>query len=87
MDALLVQVPSQLRDHLRALRQRRGLTQAQVAALLGVTQSRYAYLEAHPEAVSTGRMLRVLALLGADMQLRVRETSARKPAPKSGDDW
>jgi len=87
MDTLLVQVPSQLRDHLRALRQRRSFTQAQVAALLGVTQSRYAYLEAHPESVATGRLLQVLALLGADVQLRVRETSTRQAAPKTGDEW
>ena len=49
MDALLLQTPAQLPLHLKALRKRRGLTQAQVASRLGIKQARYAFIETHPD--------------------------------------
>lgn len=54
---MLLQTPRQLPVLLKALRRRRGLTQAQVAQRLGVKQARHAIIEAHPETVSTGQLL------------------------------
>ena len=84
MDTLLLQTPAQLSQHLKALRKRRGLTQAQLGARLGVKQARYAAIESHPETVSTMQLLDVLAALGADVLLRVRSDSNSAPADA---DW
>jgi HTH-type transcriptional regulator / antitoxin HipB len=84
MDTLLLQTPAQLPAHLKALRKRRRLTQTQLAARLGIKQARYAYIESHPETVSAGQLLDVLAVLGVDVQLRVRPDSA---AERPGEDW
>lgn len=92
----------QLRQHLRALRKARGLTQARLAQLLGTTQSRVADIEANPGAVSVDQLFRVLAALGAEVALRdrhdvrARGSAAPPPTPSRGrvpagpanwDDW
>lgn len=66
----------QLKQHLRALRRVRGLTQQELAGKLGVVQSRIAEIEANPAAVSVEQMFRLLAVL--DVQLVLRDKS---PAP------
>ena len=43
-----IQSPGQLSSHLRALRKVRGLSQAQLGALLGVGQTRVARIERDP---------------------------------------
>ena len=60
----------QLRPHLKALRKRRGLTQAQAGGLVGVSQARIAEIEANPGAVSFEQLMKLLAALGASMSLR-----------------
>ena len=40
-----LRLPDQLKQHLRALRKERGLTQAQLGALVGVKQARIAGIE------------------------------------------
>jgi len=60
----------QLRQHLRSLRKARGLTQAGLARLLGVVQSRVADIEANPGAVSVEQLLQVLHVLDAQVVLR-----------------
>jgi len=72
-----VALSTQLRQHLRSLRKARGLTQADLAARLGVVQSRVADIEADPSAVSVEQLFKVLTVLNA--QLVVRDT-----APKVG---
>jgi HTH-type transcriptional regulator/antitoxin HipB len=64
-----LRIPDQLRPHLRALRKRLGLTQAQLGALVGVKQARIAEIEANPGAVSLDQLTRVLAALGATLHL------------------
>jgi HTH-type transcriptional regulator/antitoxin HipB len=66
-----VQLAVQLRQHLRSLRKARGLTQARLAQLLGVVQSRVAAIEANPGSLSVEQLLKVLAVL--DAQLIVRD--------------
>jgi HTH-type transcriptional regulator/antitoxin HipB len=60
----------QLRPHLRALRRKRGLTQAQLGEAIGVTQARVVEIEAQPGVVSLQQILQVLQALGAGVVIR-----------------
>ena len=64
-----LRIPDQLKQHLRALRKSRGLTQARLGALVGVKQARIAEIEAHPGAVSLDQLTKVLAALGSTLHL------------------
>ena len=59
----------QLRPLLVGLRKRAGLSQAAVAALLGVTQQSYAKIESNPASTSVERLYTILRLLGSEMVL------------------
>jgi HTH-type transcriptional regulator / antitoxin HipB len=65
-----IQSPAQLAGHLRSLRKVRGLSQAQLGALLGVGQTRITRIEHDPAAVSVAQFLEVLNALGVQMVLR-----------------
>ncbi|MDR6501878.1 helix-turn-helix transcriptional regulator [Burkholderia sp. MS455] len=89
--AFPVQTLTQLRPILVGFRKSAGLTQAQLAARLGVTQQSYAQLEANPSAVSIERLFKVLNTLGVRMTLDLgaqdesagpASTDARPAAPK-----
>jgi len=93
-----VDTPSQLRLLLRALRKARGLSQAQVGAMLGVTQQRLAQIEARPAAATFDTVLRLIALLKGRMYVEdspdvsERNTSGKKSASRRGsetstEDW
>lgn len=71
-----VQMLQQLPDYLRAFRRQAGLTQAQAAARLGVTQQVFSSLERHPEKVSVERLFKALQLLNVRMVLSSRSSSA-----------
>lgn len=72
-----VQMLQQLPDYLRAFRRQAGLTQAQAAARLGVTQQVFSSLERHPEKVSVERLFKVLLLLNVRMVLSDRRNAAK----------
>jgi HTH-type transcriptional regulator/antitoxin HipB len=61
---------NQLRQHLRALRKRRGLTQAELGKLIGVSQARIAEIEASPGTVSFEQMMQLLLILGVTLVLQ-----------------
>lgn len=67
---------SQLRPVLQGFRKAHGLTQAQMAARLGVTQQTYARLEANPSRASIERIFKVLQALGVELVLSAREPAA-----------
>ncbi|MDG0024640.1 helix-turn-helix domain-containing protein [Trinickia sp. Y13] len=71
-----VKTPQQVRPLLVGFRKAAGLTQAQLAARLGVTQQTYAQLEAKPESASLDRLYLVLKLLNVSLVL----TQASRPA-------
>lgn len=79
---------SQLREHLRALRKARGLTQAALGRLLGVGQARIAEIESNPGAVSVDQLMKLLSALRVSMVLRDELAGARSPgaaaSPASG---
>lgn len=72
----------QLRPLLVGFRKQAGLSQTEVASLLGVTQQSYAKIEANPSATSVERLYKILSLLGADIILgEKREIGDAPPAP------
>lgn len=73
----------QLGQHLRAFRKARGLTQVQLAAHLGVTQSRIADIETNPGKVSLENLLKVFSAL--DLRLRLEDTSTSASATQRAD--
>lgn len=87
--SLPIRFPDQLRQHLRALRKRRGLTQAQLGALIGVSQARIAEIEASPGLVNFEQLMKLLSVLEVSLTLneeiatpavtRVPVTKAAKP--------
>lgn len=64
-----VRTAAQLAPLLVEFRKQAGLTQREVALRLGVTQQTYSALERHPDTVGTGRLLRLLNILGVQMIL------------------
>jgi HTH-type transcriptional regulator / antitoxin HipB len=76
-----VKTLSQLRPILQGFRKSAGMTQAMIAAQLGVTQQTYAQLEANPAVVSMERLFKVLRVLDVDISLAPAD--APKPAKKA----
>jgi HTH-type transcriptional regulator / antitoxin HipB len=66
----------QLRQQLRSLRKKRGLTQSRLGALIGVTQARVVEIEANPGSVSLQQIMQVLHALGAGLVIRDAEADA-----------
>lgn len=79
-----IRFADQLKQHLRALRKARGLTQVRLAQLLGVGQSRVAEIEADPGVVSADQLLKVLAALDVELVLRDKHPAAPLPSPDGG---
>lgn len=87
-----IRFSAQLRQHLRALRKKHGLTQAQVGELIGVSQARIAEIEANPGLVSFEQMLQLLSALGVTLSLQeepaaspaLERLKATKPVGKKG---
>ena len=73
--AFPVRFPDQLRQHLRALRKRHGLTQAQLGALIGVSQARIAEIEANPGLVNFEQLMKLLSVLGVSLSLHEEVTA------------
>ncbi len=74
MSNYAVQTAEQLPALLKAFRKESELTQAQVAASLGVTQQTLSALERNAQKVSADRLLQLLGILGVEMILRRKET-------------
>ena len=70
-----IRFPDQLRQHLRALRKSRQMTQAQLGALLGVSQARIAEIEANPAAISVEQLMKIFSVLDATLLLQEKTTS------------
>jgi HTH-type transcriptional regulator/antitoxin HipB len=70
-----LRISDQLKPHLRALRKRLGLTQAQLGVLVGVKQARIAEIEANPGAVSLDQLTKVLAALGGTLHLHSTDSA------------
>jgi HTH-type transcriptional regulator/antitoxin HipB len=85
MDTLPLHSPAQLAAHLKSLRKTRGLTQAQLAKRLGISQSRLADIENHPETVASAQILDLFAALGVEVLLRLKSTGERSTHRSRGE--
>jgi HTH-type transcriptional regulator/antitoxin HipB len=74
---------TQLGHLLRSARKRRGLTQAEVGARLGLSQNRVSHLEGHADELSLEQLLIWCAVVGLELHLGERPT-AGTPAPSTG---
>lgn len=70
-----VRTTDQLPGLLQAFRKEAGLSQAEVALRMGISQQTFSALERNADRVSAGRLLKLLGVLGVDLVLR-------KPAPQ-----
>ena len=82
-----VHFSSQLREHLRALRKERGLTQAALGQLLGVGQARIAEIENNPGVISVDQLMKVLSALSVSMVLRDDDADAASDRVSDGGQW
>ena len=67
---LRVQIPEQLPMLLQGFRKAAGLTQAEAARRLGVTQQTFSSLERNAHRMSAERLMALLRLLGVSLVLR-----------------
>ncbi|MBI3629943.1 MAG: XRE family transcriptional regulator [Candidatus Rokubacteria bacterium] len=80
-EAAYIEMKLRLAASLRARRQHRGLTQAELARLLKSSQSRIAKMEAAEPSVSLDLLIRSLLALGASNRELSRIISTHSPAP------
>jgi HTH-type transcriptional regulator / antitoxin HipB len=64
---LPLKTADQLRVQLRSLRKQRGLTQARLGELIGVSQARVVEIEAHPGSVNLQQIMQTLHALGVGL--------------------
>ncbi len=81
---ITLQTPSQLAPQLRALRLAKGWSQAALGQRLGLSQTRIARMEADPLSVSTGQLLTLLSVLGAQVCL---QTGKQGTHTATSSDW
>ncbi len=72
---------------MQAFRKEAGLTQAEAARQLGVSQQTLSALERNAERVSAERLLRLLSVLGVQLVLRKDAPATRLAKPAPGPNW
>lgn len=82
--SFLIQTPSQLAAHLRALRTAKGWSQVQLGSKLGLSQARIARIEKDPLNISVGQLLKVLGVLDAKLSVGVDAEDAGDSLKVSG---
>lgn len=75
-----IRFAAQLRQHLKAFRKARNLTQAQLGNLVGVSQGRIAEIEANPGLVKFEQLMQILSAM--DVTLSMTENSSMSQTPK-----
>ena len=77
----LLATPSQLGPLLKSGRRAAGLSQAELANRMGISQSRISHMELHPESVSLEQLLALFGLLGMELMVQ-----SKSDAPAS-QEW
>lgn len=81
----IIRVPDQLGTVLRSARLQRGLTQADVAARLGVSVQAVSKLENRAGRASFDRIHRLCLLLGLELVLRPKDEAPASAASKRAE--
>lgn len=71
-------------EDLVALREARGLSQAQLAKLLGVSQPAVAKLESGSQNLTLRTLVRVVTALGGEIRLTIRKPTAKVVGIRTG---
>ncbi len=82
-----IRTEQQLSLLLRSFRQARGMTQADLARALGVTQQTASDLERKASAASVSRLLRMLSALGVELVLRDKQAASDAATQRTPTDW
>ncbi len=80
MHEIPLQTPQQLSSHIRSLRRRLGLTQAQLGGRLGVEQARIGKIERNPGSISVEQLIQLLTVLEAEVLIRPKNAKSRVTA-------
>ncbi|MBD8637778.1 helix-turn-helix domain-containing protein [Stenotrophomonas sp. CFBP 13725] len=83
--ARVIRTPHQLAPLMRAYRLKAGLSQAALAARLGISRQAVTALEKAPEAATFERLMKVWALLGIEVSLQEAASVADKRT--TGLEW
>lgn len=79
---------TQLQQAIVARRKRLRLSQADIAASLGLSQPRYSQVEADPSALSVDRLLMLTALLGIELHIGLKDELPSPPTiAGKGPQW
>jgi HTH-type transcriptional regulator / antitoxin HipB len=84
MSKFTVRAAAQLPSLLQAFRKEVGLTQAEVALRLGVSQQTYSAMERNADRVGTASLLKLLNILGVELTLGTSSTGTSPTAGPSG---
>jgi len=85
MSDFVVRASEQLPGLLQAFRKQTGMTQAEAAVRLGVTQQTMSALERNAEKVSAARLMKLLSILGVELVLRKDDATARTTSASFDD--
>ena len=85
MSDFVVRTSEQLPVLLQAFRKQTGMTQAEAAVRLGVTQQTMSALERNAEKVSAARLMKLLSILGVELVLRKDDATARTTSASFDD--
>lgn len=77
----LIATPDQMAQLLAASRRQAGLTQAEAAARIGISQSRISSLEADAAALTLEQLLALCGAYGLQLQLRDKSQTLLGPTP------
>lgn len=81
----LIATPDQMAQLLAASRRQAGLTQAEAAARIGVSQSRISAFETDAAALTLAQLLALCGVYG--LQLQLRDKSEAPPGPAPSIEW
>ena len=70
---IALQLPEQLFPQVKSLRMAAGMSQMQLAQMLGISRERLAVIERDPLSVTVRQFMEILCLLDAQLMLRVSD--------------
>jgi HTH-type transcriptional regulator/antitoxin HipB len=78
----LITTPLHLGEVLRGRRKARGMSQAELAAKLNISQSRLSTLESDPATLTLDRLLVLAGLLGLELVIEDKTTTSARRKPE-----